>query len=874
MSGTSSKILQMVLREEAQHRVPVLLVVSNPLESNFAFLDWQEEVRELERSGLPIALIRLNPPTWSELQNTLLTRKISILHFIGHGNEDGLWLEKENGQANFIHSNDLAEIIRGCGVHLVILNTCNSWGPGQALANANLNAVVASKRQIFDAIGPSISKTLYNALISGEQSVFDAVKTAQKVATLSIGSSGRDLLVALGIGANQPLPLPVDAVRSTLGAWVPVVEPVHNLELGRMDNFVGRTHELTQDIFPLLKDSKHRAIALMGLGGIGKTTLVTAIGWRYGWMFSGGIVFTTANDNPSFGLEDIIRTLSQVLKWETGTDSFREREQIILNNLAQSQILLILDNLDTVTPKNREEIARFLNRWDTRLGGKTILAMREYLPEFEPIVKDAFIKVDSLDLNSANKLLEGLIKDSKTDSNLTDSSNNIVETLYRVPLLIQLTAGLINRGGTWGELKYSVSTGEGSFSEYYHETLGQMTKRLVSQHPTIPYLLNSWSVFRGGADRKAWEALVQPYLQLLPITESNVSDGLRILRDSQMFSRDASGRHQAHPIVSQYLRVYIWDNLPEVERVQIFQNYLRFFLQYISQAVEVNKGFRPLQIEFLNLQNALLIAQELEEWDAIKFIAKNLYKFLDVSGRWSEWENLIQIGLVAAEKTDDKQSKSTFIYYEAELCKRRSQFELALYHLIEAEALARSVNDKNLLGRIIAQRGMILLPQGQPERARAEFFKSISDLTDVGDIGRLAKIYRAISQAAKQLGNVDEMHEYALKSYNLELIELEGQRDWGIAASRMLLGDWAKEVGDLETAQHLFEQALPVLSNSVDASRQLYAELLYAMGGLEAKKNNIADAKNLFSRSLEIAKGLGYLYLISLLEKDLAKIEN
>ena len=579
MSASSSKASQIVLFEEVQGRVPVLLVVSNPLEHDFAFLDWHEEIRELERSGLPIALIRLNPPTWIELQNTLLTNKISVLHFIGHGNEDGIWLEKENGEAHFIESKDLAEIVRDCDIPLVILNTCNSWGPGQALADAGLNAVVATKRPVVDAIGPSISSTLYNALINGQQSVINATETAQKVATLSLGSSGHNLLIALGSGVQHPLPILPETIKNTMGTWVPLVEPVHNLEQGHMDNFVGRTNELTQEIFPLLKNSKHRAIALIGLGGIGKTTLASAIGWRYGWMFSGGIVFATANDNPSFGLEDIIRTLHQVLKWETGTDSFLEREQRILNNLAQSQILLIIDNLDTVIPKNREDIARFLNRWDTRLGGKTILTMRERLPEFEPIVNNAFVTIDSLDLDSASNLLEELTKGSKIDSNTEESCRNIAEVLYGIPLLIQLTAGLLNRGGTWAELKNAFSKGEESFSEYYHETLGQMTRRLVNQHPTIPYLLNSWSVFRGGVDSKAWEAIIQPYLQLLPVTKSNTLDGMRILRDLQMFSRDASGRYQAHPIVSLYLRAYIWENLPNVEKTQIYQNYLRFFLE-------------------------------------------------------------------------------------------------------------------------------------------------------------------------------------------------------------------------------------------------------------------------------------------------------
>jgi len=79
------------------------------------------------------------------------------------------------------------------------------------------------------------------------------------------------------------------------------------------------------------------------------------------------------------------------------------------------------------------------------------------------------------------------------------------------------------------------------------------------------------------------------------------------------------------------------------------------------------------------------------------------------------------------------------------------------------------------------------------------------------------------------------------------------------------------EIGNFDVAEQLFEQALPILRDSVDASRQLYAELLYAMGRLKAKKGNYTDAHDLLNKSSEIAKGLGYLYLITLIENELAK---
>jgi len=123
-----SRASQSIISQEIQFRVPVLLVVSNPLDPSLSPIDFQGEIRQLDRAGLPIAFVRLNPPTWLGLENMLQRTDFSILHFIGHGNEEGIYLEKPNGQADFIRSNALAQIVQNSKLQLVILETCDSWG--------------------------------------------------------------------------------------------------------------------------------------------------------------------------------------------------------------------------------------------------------------------------------------------------------------------------------------------------------------------------------------------------------------------------------------------------------------------------------------------------------------------------------------------------------------------------------------------------------------------------------------------------------------------------------------------------------------------------------------------------------------------------
>ena len=82
-----------------------------------------------------------------------------------------------------------------------------------------------------------------------------------------------------------------------------------------------------------------------------------------------------------------------------------EDELAALDNLRQSKMLIILDQLDPVEPSRRQEIAGFLSRWDIGLGGRALLTMRDNLPEFHSIVRDAVINVESIDEAAAVELL-------------------------------------------------------------------------------------------------------------------------------------------------------------------------------------------------------------------------------------------------------------------------------------------------------------------------------------------------------------------------------------------------------------------------------------------------------------------------------------
>ena len=68
-------------------------------------------------------------------------------------------------------------------------------------------------------------------------------------------------------------------------------EPIHNLDLYRLQNFCGRSRELHRLQHLLVDSQSHPVMALTGPAGMGKSTLATAAAWSTTPHFRDGVVY-------------------------------------------------------------------------------------------------------------------------------------------------------------------------------------------------------------------------------------------------------------------------------------------------------------------------------------------------------------------------------------------------------------------------------------------------------------------------------------------------------------------------------------------------------------------------------------------------------
>src|SRR4051812_8997069 len=155
----------------------ILFLAANPTGTSPLGLD--AEARgiqgELERSGHRDRLELVT--RWAveplDLLRELRELKPSVVHFSGHGSQDGLFFQAADGRAQVVSPAAIAETFRAAGasVKLVVLNACYSEPCADTLL-AHVDCVVGTSGSIHDDAARSFAIGFYGAL--GEQESISA----------------------------------------------------------------------------------------------------------------------------------------------------------------------------------------------------------------------------------------------------------------------------------------------------------------------------------------------------------------------------------------------------------------------------------------------------------------------------------------------------------------------------------------------------------------------------------------------------------------------------------------------------------------------------------------------------------------------------
>jgi predicted ATPase/class 3 adenylate cyclase/Tfp pilus assembly protein PilF len=215
--------------------------------------------------------------------------------------------------------------------------------------------------------------------------------------------------------------------------WLPARNIKHSLP-AELDSFVGRRETLAELARRL--DAGARLVSVLGIGGTGKTRLVTRFGWSWLGDFPGGVWFCDLSQARSTG--GIVYAVAEALAVPLG----KEEPVAQLGNAiaARGRCLIILDNFEQVSRHAEETLGRWLKR---ATEARFVATTREVLG----LAGEETLALAPLPAPDAAALFVQRAESAKRDFQSTEEDKAAVDPLVKLleglPLAIELAAARV-----------------------------------------------------------------------------------------------------------------------------------------------------------------------------------------------------------------------------------------------------------------------------------------------------------------------------------------------------------------------------------------------------------------------------------------------
>jgi predicted ATPase len=437
----------------------VLVAASRPWDAE-PWLDTEAEWEALRAAlqpgaGAEPAPIHLEflPAATPRAFQAALQQGCDVLHFIGHGTDEGrLLLEDDYGLAQAMDADSFLRLLPADRVHcprLIVLSACHSGTVGAALRGAGVEHIVAVDRATPVPVraAAAYAAAFYRALAGGDR-LDHAHRDGQNAAGVDKYTGDRSPLVE-GPPVSERFRLLTRHGRARLargrrGEFVCQRPQVAGREFPRSRvSLVGRAADLGLVTARL---AQSRLVTVHGLGGVGKTALARVLARRF-WetgRFPGGLVWVglEGREGAAGLLEGLRVRLAPDFSFPPEAETNEERAHALAAHLAPQWVgrngkkgLWVLDNFETVHGPEGVAVLRALLEAlpDVRLlvTGRHALGL--------PPPEEVGHPLEVLDLGEAVALFQARCK-ARLAEEERPTVEAVCERLDRLPLAVEQAA--------------------------------------------------------------------------------------------------------------------------------------------------------------------------------------------------------------------------------------------------------------------------------------------------------------------------------------------------------------------------------------------------------------------------------------------------
>ncbi|MEM7331181.1 MAG: NB-ARC domain-containing protein [Chloroflexota bacterium] len=599
----------------------------------------------------------------------------------------------------------------------------------------------------------------------------------------------------------------------------------------QIPHFVGRDALRTQIEAQLLEQIDSSPIALVGMGGVGKSTLATQLAHHLREHFVDGVLWA---DCMATEPRDILESWGQLFGYDfSGLADLKNRAAAVRGILAEKRVLIVLDDVLSV--------ARIRSLLPNSPNCAVIITTRNL--DVATAVSAEEILLNELPLNNGIRLLKNLLGEARVEAE-KEATIKICTLLQNLPLALEIVGQLLR-----GRRRRKLTDMAIRLQKIDHRLGLEVADRAVRASFELSWLtLNErqqqifsyLGVFEGRPFSRAAVA------NIAKRDEYDTEDVLMELAALSLLKEVDEEHYRQHALLADSAR----EKLAEAGQEAIAYTAMSTYFQEFSSRHRADYGI--LKLEWGNLMAGMEIAHRWENWLLVLAYADALTESWFTRARFDDIRRGMGWAKAAALAIKNQEALAEIHLKWGEALVEQKAFEQGEEQLKASFQLYESLHHQSGMAKALQHLTRIEIDKSNYATA-GEYLQACEALAEeLEDNVALATIfYRKARIKYRQEGaDVSEMLELAINMQEASRDSL-GQ----IRSLRLLATVSMKQDSTMLKAINYIHQALDLSQQIQNKGEE--ASALYALAGIERKLGNLELAHQYATESLNLFEHMG-----------------